>query len=197
MCFKKHEEDGYVRRMSTFQILRLLEVQSTGQVVQDWLVILDVLYSLLKVGPVFSNCPKICSFQDGPNCIFKIQLFMSSIYKALVWHTAVSLPLRLFYATVITPAVIFLHFLLKYLKLVTAHGCFLALDVLDNLTWSGITCVLLSENGMLNYIQSQECLWKLWKLCEEKEIDILQLLPLNSLPFLFYMSLFLPLTKSD
>lgn len=176
MCFKKHEEDGYLRSMPTFQIFRQLQVQSIGQVVQDWLVILDVLYALLKVGPVFSNCPKICSFQDASYWIFKIQLFLRSIYKALIWYTAVSLPLRLFYSTVITPAGIFLHFLLKYLELVTAHGCLLALHVLDNLIWSGITCVLPTENGMLNYTQSQE--W-FWKICDEKEIDILQICPLN------------------
>lgn len=157
MCLEKHEkEDVYLRSMSTFQIFQQLQVQSTGQVVQDGLVILDVLYSLLKVGAVFSNCPKICFFQVALNCIFKIQLFLRSIYKASIWHTAVAFPLRLFYVTVITPAGIFLHFLLKYLEPITAHGCFLALDVLDNLIWSGITCVLPTENGMLNYKQSQE-----------------------------------------
>lgn len=162
MCLQKHEkEDVCLRSMSTFQIFRQLQVQNTGQVVQGCLVILDVLYSLLKVGPVFSDCPKICFFQVASNCIFKIQLFLRRIYKASIWHTAVALPLRLFYATFITPAGIFVHFLLKYLEPITAHGCFLALDVLDNLIWSGITCVLPIENGMLNYTQSQEGLWKL------------------------------------
>lgn len=56
------------------------------------------------------------------------------------------------------PAANFLHFLLKYLELVTSYRCFLALDVLDNLLWSGINCVLPIENGMLNYTQSQEWL---------------------------------------
>lgn len=87
--------------MSTFQLFRQLQVQSTGQVVQDWLVTLDVLYLFLKEGPVLSNCPEICSFQDASNFILKIQLFLRSIYEALIWHTAVSPLLRLFYATVI------------------------------------------------------------------------------------------------
>lgn len=155
MSFKNLQEDGYLRSMSTFHIFRQLQVQSTGQVIQDWLFFFDILHSLLKVGPVFSNCPKICSFQGVSNCIIKIQLFLRSIYKASIFPRGCFMPqssLRLGF---------FFHFLLKYLELVTAYGCFLSLGVLGNQIWAGKTCILPIENSMLNYTQPQEWLWKL------------------------------------
>lgn len=122
---------------------------------------MDVLNTLLRVGSVFSNCPEICSFQDASNCICRIQLFLRSIYRALIWHTAASLSLRMFYATVITSDWTFFLFLLKYLGLVTTHECFLASDLSDNIIWSGKTCVLPTEDGALNYAQCQEWLGNL------------------------------------
>lgn len=67
----------------------------------------------------------------------------------------------MFYATVITPDCSFFLFLLKYLGLVTTHEGFLASDLLDNLIWSGKTCVLPIEDGVLNYAQCQEWLGNL------------------------------------
>lgn len=144
--------------MPTFKIFG--QLQRTDQV-PLWLIILDFLDTLLWVGLVFSNYPEIRSFQDASNRICRIQLFLRSIYKALVWHTAESLSLRVFYATVITPYWTFFLFLLKYLELVSTYECFLASDLLDNLIWSGKTCVLAVENDAMNSMQPQEWLGNL------------------------------------
>lgn len=118
-----------LRIMSTFQIFG--QLQKTSQV-PLWIVILDFLNALLRVGPVFRNCPKICSFQDGSNCISRIQFFLNWISGLDLAYSCISFLEDVLCHSHHSILDCFL-LLLKYLGLVSTHECFLASDLLDNL----------------------------------------------------------------